>query len=570
MRSKNSCAFLLVLTFIFSLTTFSQVENVPVYHPVYNFLKRMEIKGIIECYHDAILPLSRREVANYLKSIEANKEKLASVDKDIFTDYLSEFEFDISKTSTNSFSLLDISEHSVGTSFKMLFSEKEKYLYSYVDTNVSFFVNGLLTWDARRSTGDALGNANATFAQFGGRIRGTLYDKFGYYIQGTNAQFWGSRDLLYRDKQISQAYTLGILNAQNFDFMDGYVRYADNILSLQVGRERVLWGNGYGDKLVLSDNVRSYDFIRADAQYKSLKYTFIHAWLLGKKSNLAFSLNSDTTATFYEPVVADKYFAAHRIGFSFPSLFDFGFQEMAIYSNRAPDLAYLNPLTLIESAQRAREERDNVFWAFDIQTHFIKNLEFQATMLFDDINFAKWGTKSWENRYAYQIGLMAVDPFDIPNTSIALEFTRVEPYTFSHGRSRDNDYGSLGRILSHHIGPNSESWFIRLDHGFNHKLNSSLSVEYIRHGDNIYDTSGQLVKNVGGNFLQPHRNSDSKEKEFLGGNYVRTLNVRAFVTYEIVNEIFFDLRYQFGRQWNSGLNATLTDHDYGIALRFIF
>jgi hypothetical protein len=563
-----SISVLLVLSL--SQTSSSQGENVPVSNSVYNFLKRMELKGIIERYHDAILPLSRREVSGYLKTIDTKKDDITSIDRDLLEDYLIEFEYDISKTTTNAASLLGNDEFSLGSSFRSLLSEKEKYLYSYTDTNVSFFVDGLLTWDGRRSTGDAMGGANATFLQFGGRIRGTIYDKLGYYIQGTNAQFWGSRDVLRRDKQISQAYTLGILNARNFDFVEGYVRYDANIVSLQVGRERVLWGNGYGDKMILSDNVRVFDFIRADAQYKWLKYTFMHAWLLGKRSELMFTLTSDPSATFVEPIVSDKYFAAHRLEFSFPSLFDLGFQEMAIYSNRAPDLAYLNPATLIESAQRSREERDNIFWAFDIQTHFLKNVEFQATMLFDDINFAKWGTNSWENRYAYQLGLMAVDPWNVSNTSLAVEYTRVEPYTFSHGRSRDNDYGSLSRILSHHIGPNADSWFFRLDHSFSHKLLSSLRFEVVHKGENVYDASGKLIKNVGGDFLQPHRDTDSLEKDFRGGNYVRTLLGQAFVTYEIVNEVFFDLRYQFQQKWNSGLGIITTDHDYCLAIRFDF
>lgn len=530
----------------------------------------MELKGIIENYHDAVLPLSRREVASYLKTIKEHQELLTSVERDRLHDFEIEFQYELTETIGKSYSLFHFSEPSFSKHIDAVMSEGEKFLYVYADTNLSFWVNGLLTIDARRSQGDALGNERAAFVQFGGRIRGSIYQNLGYYIQGTNAKFWGSRDVLRRDKYISQAYTLNVLDAQNFDIIEGYVRYAPGIVSLQVGRERLLWGLGYGDKMIASDNVRHYDFIRADAQYKSLKYTFLHGWLLGRRSHLSFQIAPDTFR-FSEPFNADKYFAAHRLEFSFPSLFDVGFQEMVIYSNRSVDLAYLNPVTLIESAQRARDERDNVLWALDVQTHFLRNLEFQGTILFDDINFPKWGTNSIQNKFAYQVGMMAVDPFGVHNTSVMVEYTRIEPFTFSHHRSRDNDYGSNGKILSHHIGPNSDSWFFRTDYFLTHNLFVSLRYETQRKGENIYGANQQLIKNAGGDILQPHRRGkDPETKEFLGGNLVRTNRFQAFLTYEIVNEIFFDVWYRFEERANSGLNRTINDHDYGIALRVDF
>ncbi len=565
---KNFVSGSLVFIFLALIPTcsYAQVENVPVSNPVYPFLKRMELKGIILQYHDAVLPISRKEVAEFLVKIKKNEDQLSTVERDMLSDFLVEFHYDITHTTDGFFSMLDFPDSTVGATISSLFSEKEKFLYAYNDTNATFFVDGLLTLDYRNHSGDTLNKTNAKFVQFGGRIRGTVYDKFGYYLQGTNAQYWGSRELLALDPQINQAYTLGISNTQNFDFVEGYVRYDAGILSLQVGRERTLWGYGYGDKLTLSDNPRVFDFIRADAQYKSLKYTFLHGWLLGKKANLEY----DTANHFIEPVVADKYFAAHRIEFSFPSLFDIGFQEMAIYSNRSVDLAYLNPVTLMESAQRSREERDNLFWEFDIQTHIWNGWEFQSSIVFDDINFSTWGTDSWQNRYAYQAGIMIVDPLHITNSTFALEYTRIEPYTFSHNRSRDNDYGSLGRFLGHHIGPNADSWYFKWEHAFHHKLRASVDFEIQREGNNVYDASGNLVKNVGGDFLQPHRPVDSDHQEFLGGDFVKTYNSKLLLTYELVNEVFVDFHYQYQQRKDEGMNTTTTNRDAGIEMRFDF
>lgn len=560
------------LTCAVLLPALAQVENVPVNHPVYLFLKRLEVKGLLRRYQDAVLPLARDHVANYLGELEGRRGELTTVEQQLLDEYRIEFEYDITRQTQNLHSLIDSREETFGGTLREFMSEKEKFLYCYADSSVSFFVDGLLTIDARRSRGDALGSEGAAFVQAGGRLRGTLHDHLGFYLQGTNAQFWGSREVLRRDKYIGREYTLDVMDAQNFDHVEGYVRFSSGIVSAQVGRERVLWGTGYGDKLVLSDNVRQFDFIRAEAEYKSFKYTFLHAWLLGKRSTVLTWLPSDPSYTFVEPVNADKYFAAHRFGLSFPSVVDVGFQEMVIYSNRSPDLAYLNPVTLIESAQRAREERDNVLWAFDARTRFMKNLEVHAAVMLDDLNFPRWGTGSVQNKNAFQVGALAVDPFGVENTSWFVEYTRIEPYMFSHQRSRDDDYGSGGRILGHHIGPNSDSWFFRLDWQVTRSLITSARYEFQREGNNIYDlVADTLVKNVGGDFQQPHRSGkDPDSKEFLGGDLVKTHRVQFLATYELVNEVFLDGRYELIARRESLNGSRLVDHDFGIALRVDF
>lgn len=558
------------LTLALSALAFPQAENVPVNHPVYTFLKRMEVRGILRGYSDVIIPISRKTAAKFLMEIRNKQTELTQVEGDLMREFLAEFRYDISKSMEGSVSLIDSDGPSFGSSVGEFFGEKEKYLYAYSDSNLSLFVDGLLTVDARRITGDSLGNAHSEFVQLGGRIRGTIWDRLGYYIQGTNAQFYGSRALLEHDRTIGQAYTLGVTNAKNFDFAEGYVRYDADFLSLELGRERVLWGAGYGDRLILSDNPRVFDFIRADAHYKALSYTLLHGWILGTRSELPVTLPFDTSYHFDEPVVSDKYFAAHRLALSFPSLFTVGFQEIVIYSNRSPDLAYFNPMTLFESAQRSRDERDNMFWAFDIQTHFLKNVELQGSIDFDDINIPLWGTDSWENRYAWQAGVMITDPLSISNTSLAVEYTRVEPYTFSHGRSRDNNYTSLGRMLGVPMGPNAEGWFFKLDHYLTHRLFASFRYELQHNGQNIYDSSGRIIRNVGGNVFEPHRTTDSNQKEFLGGDYLRTQRFRGLITYEILREIYLDGWYQYQRTTNVGLNTDTHNHDFGVDLRVDF
>lgn len=545
---RTLCVILLTLLLATS-AAFSQAETVPVGHPVYGFLKRMEVKRVIARYHDAVLPLGRREVAGLLNEALQQASHLPSAERGRLRDFLSEFQYEL-HGSVNGFSTTLGSGGDLSDSVSRgLFEPRERYLFLEADSSVSLFVNLLIDADARKITGDALGSAATQFLQMGIRGRGTILNHLGYSIKATNAQFWGSRDLLARDPVISQSHALGVGNIQNFDFAEGSVRYDAGIASVQVGRERILWGSGYDQKMIFSDNPRVFDFIRADVAYKALKYSFLHAWILGTESKLHFANPGDTSATHSEPVIADKYVAAHRLEFSFPGVMDIGAQEMVVYSNRSVDLGYLTPLSLIESVQRSRGERDNVFWAVDLQTHFLQNIEFSATMVYDDINVPDMFTDKWSDRYAWQIGMFYADPFAMANTNIMVEYTRVEPYVFSHGRSRDNSYTSLGAMLGTRIGPNADAMTLRMDYLPLRNLSFSLRVIFERHGMNPLDSTGAVLRNVGGDVLFPFREGvDPERKVFLGGTKYRNRRIDVSALWEIVNQCWFEARYEFDSQ----------------------
>lgn len=564
---KHKLNILLHSVLILFLWNFSdsKAENVPANHPVYNFLKRMELKNIISNYHDAVLPLSRQEVAQFILQVQENKTQLTNTENDFLKDYLIEFEFDIKKSFDNSFSLFGRGYDVISGMVRGTFHNQEKHMYIYTDTNFTIFVDGLMNIDFRRSTGNGL-HANASFVELGPRLRGTIYDKLGYYFQLTNAQFWGSRQVLQRDKRIAQSYALATPEVNNFDFVEGYLKYDAGIISAQVGRERVLWGNSYGDKLFISDYHRIFDALRLDAEYKIFKYTFLHGWLLGKPGEFLKLSNGDI-----EPVVADKYIAAHRFEFALNNYFNLGIQELSIYSNRSVDLGYLNPLTFFESVQRSRGERDNGFLAFDIQFRPFRGYEIQSTLFFDDIEIPKLGKDRWENKYAFQLGLMAVDPLNIPNTNLKVEYTRVDPYMFSHNRSRENEYSSINVLLGTQIGPNAESYFFSLDHFLTNRLTLTTQFEIQRSGENLYDSSGILVKNVGGDFLQPLRPGlDTPPIKFLDGILYKKWKWQFFLNYEIINEVMFEFRYEWNSTKAEGINPNQAFHNFGTTLKVDF
>jgi hypothetical protein len=548
----------------------SQAENVPATDPVYIFLKRMEVRGILERYRDAILPLSRREIGEFLLTVDQNRDKLTGSEKDWARRYLDEFRYEVRGNTEGTNSLISTSAEGMTSGSGGFFSDTQKYLYAARDTNLTIFVNGLLTFDARRISGDAVGSAHAEFVQGGLRARGTITGHLGYSLQAVNAQFWGNRELLARDPSIAQTEAIGATDIQNFDAAEGHVRYDGGIVSAEVGTERVLWGNGYDQKMIMSDNVRPFPFLRADLRYKSLRYTFIHAWLLGFPRPWTDFVSADSALKIKGPSIADKYVAAHRLEFSFPRLFTFAFQEMVVYSNRSPDLAYLTPLILLESAQRSRGERDNGLWSFDIQTHFTPGIELAGTILFDDLHLNDFFKNRYYNKNAYQLGFFLTDPFMFRNTSLMVEWTRVQPFVFSHDYSIEDTYTSYGASLGPRIGPNSESWFIRGDLFPAKGTTLSLTYFYGRHGDNISDAAGNLIMNAGGDIEQGHRPADPITVDFLAGKLVTTQRVQFIATYEPVYQIWIDGWYEYERIETGGTGAVAGNGTFGMRVRTEF
>lgn len=535
------------LVVAFHATAFSQAENVPVHDPVYTFLKTMEVKGIIESFDDVVLPISRAAVARHLRTIDARRDQLSGVERDRLDDFLSEYHFDLTGSVSRFDALISASGDRVDSVGGGIHPGRERVAVLHADSAVALFVNGLFSLDTRRIAGDALGSQGTQYLEAGFRARGTLFGHLGYSFRMTNAQFWGSRDLLLRDERISQSHALTVGNIQNFDFAEGSVRYDAGFLSAQIGRDRVNWGNSiFGEKMVLSDHPRAFDYIRTDVAYGVFRYSFLHAWILGTESRVYFMIGNDSSTSHSEPVISDKYFAAHRFGLSFPGIIDVGFQEMVVYSNRSVDLAYLTPLSLIESSQRSRGERDNVMWVFDLKTRFIRNVQFTGTILYDDINIPDMFSDLWTDRYAWQVGVHYADPFLLPNTDLMVEYTRVEPYVFSHGRSRDDNFTSLGRILGPGVGPNGDAWQFGLTVVPRWNLSIKGSVLLGRHGLNhVNPWTGELDQNVGADPLIPHRNSDPEQKVFLAGILQKTVRADLQVVWEPLNGLWLEGLYRF-------------------------
>ena len=186
--SAGMLRLLIMLSVLFPVVLKAQMELVPVDHKVYPFLEMMSMKGLIN-YNSASIPISRRAVASYLVELEKVKEKLSKTERGILADLMVEFSYDINKNMDKSYTL--VQDFKPSDPLSIFNDEKQKYLVSYTDPNFSLFLDGIGAVSYRNFNAQSFPKAHLSLFEIGPRLRGTLYDNIGYYVQVTEGQAFG-------------------------------------------------------------------------------------------------------------------------------------------------------------------------------------------------------------------------------------------------------------------------------------------------------------------------------------------------------------------------------------------
>lgn len=493
----------------------------------------MSVNNILGFIHDDSPNMSRTEVRRNLELIALRSNDLSITEKKFLKKFQNEF-YDNLADSINTFQYFG-RDAGFSTNRSDLFSDKVKYFYAYRGEAANYYLNVLGRAVYGQITEPFINNS--WLYDIGFRFRGTLLDKLGYSLMVQKGGVSGSSDFaITLDPRLKYnfKYVENIENISNYDFTEGYLRYhtepvKDMSFSFQLGREKIKFGYGYGSKLVLSGDHPVLDFFKMDFNYGIFSFTSLHASTVGN-----FSDDRELNYT--------KFIALNRFKLHFNNVIEFGLGENIIYSGRGIDLAYLNPFAFYKFEEMSLQDRDNGALWLDFQTHLIKNLELQGTYFLDDNPLGNLQDFSnFINKTGYQLGAFWYSPFSINDLSIVLEYTRIRPYVYSHTNPK-NSYTAWNQILGHQIGPNSDEIYTRISYNVNEWIRLNFEYQYIRHGENIYDSQNTLSFNAGGDAFVPHRgNIDPVQIEFLDGERINT-NIFTFsFRIEPVRQFVFDL-----------------------------
>lgn len=536
---------LFFIIILFSVQVFSQHDMVWLNHPVYQFLKEMKVKNLISTIHDDTPNLSRLDVLRFLTILDSNKEKLSTIERGRLSRYLNEFSDDLSdEKSQFLFTRKSFLENLSG-----IFSEKTKYIYAVQDTmfNVYFEGIGNLQYGHRFNPGVN----NAAIYDVGFRIRGTAFEKMGYQLFVAKGLATGNYDfaqvvdpaLNYNFKYVEK-----LEKTPNYDFTTGYLRFYDEPvqnmnISVQIGREKTRFGYGYTNSLILSGDHADLDFVKFVFNYKSLRFTSITGSTVGR-----FSFNRFENYT--------KYLAVNKLQLSFPGVLDASIAESIIYSERGIDLAYLTPLIFYKFSEMSLQDRDNGAIFFDLQTHFIPNLELQGTFYLDENILSNMAQlERFSNKSAYQLGAYWYSPAGVENLALIFEYTKIRPFVYTHYNYK-NTATSWDQPLGHQIGPNSDMIYFGSRYHISSSFQLVLDYSYIRKGKNVYDAAGNLIFNAGGDIFEPHLDGiDPDMAPFLAGIVHKIHDISVGFRSEIARDFYVDLFYKYRSDLNTSTNS---------------
>lgn len=526
---RGTLLFIIPVLCLVHPSLFGQRELVPSTDPVYQFLFRQELRGTIHGFQWGMLPLSRREVSSFLDSLD-RVEGLPETDQRMLQDFDIRFSYDRSRTLELSSSFLP-----AFTFAGIADDRRQKYLYMNVDSTSAFFLDGFASYSYRAGKGDSVGSAFAALGEIGFRIRGTLFDRLGFFLQASNGrQFSGSHDFAIIDPRLKANKKFNSDERAYFDFTNGYMRYDADWLALTVGREQLAWGTGFSDRMMFSGNTVPFDFVKLDIRSGNLRYSFLHGSLVG----------SDTTGH----TASSKYIAAHRLEFNIGSRFRLGLGEAILYSNQPPSFALLNPMAFLTSTELSTEgSEDNahnsIIW-IDASVNPARNVRVSGAWLIDDISFGSLGKSDVSgntNKFGWQAGILWNDALRLDNLILSLEYTRIGPFVETH-RTIFNSFTHWNLPLGDALQPNSDEWTVEAGYDVTSRLSIRGKLQFQRTGENIVDQSGGMVFNAGSDFLRGDGDI-THPNVFLEGNRVnRTLGTFE-LTWQPIRQYFIELQY---------------------------
>lgn len=275
-----------------------------------------------------------------------------------------------------------------------------------------------------------------------------------------------------------------------------YLSYTPHkIFNIQVGQGKNFIGDGYRS-LLLSDHAYNYPFLKINTTFWNIKYTNIFAMMADIRNS------NGNPAEFNR-----KFISAHYLDWNISRRVSLGVFESVIWQakdtllNRQFDINYLNPVIFFRPVEYAQGSSDNVLLGLNLKVKITNNYQLYGQFILDEFLLKEItgdSTGWWANKYGFQAGAKAIEPFAIKNLQAQIEYNWVRPFTYSHGSIQQN-YGHYNASLAHPLGANFKEWNFFLRYTYRH-FQIEEQITSVIFGT---DTSSS---SFGGNIYQSYRN----------------------------------------------------------------
>ncbi|MFA6540571.1 MAG: hypothetical protein WCT99_03140 [Bacteroidota bacterium] len=486
----------------------AQAVYLPATHQVYQFLEKMETKGFIPGFRDAVKPLTRENIARALMQLDSTYTELNEIEQEELAFYKEEFFQELKNLQ-----------------YDLLLDERW-HLYQYESTPGLFNIDLIGGWSYED-------RADGKFR----RSRHNGLQAYGYAGNNVGIYFY------YRDNREAGTYldnvrqlspepaevvTRGLKGAIEYDDLDAQMTYQNSFMTLSVEKMHNVWGNGDRGQLILSNKSPSYPQIKLQMKLgKNVDFTYLHGWLY---SGIVDSLRSFQVADIpgqvgYRTIYKQKYIAAHMMEMTPWNGVDIAIGESEIYGSRNPELLYLIPFMFFKAGEHWMYDTDNsqMFASFDFNV--ITNYNFYTSVFIDEFSMETfYRTDRQRNQVGFTVGGKSYDQF-LDNSMLQLEYTRLNPWVYNH-KYPDATFQSHSVDLGHWLGQNGDLFYVGFDYQFSRSLRGGVQLESIRKGGK--DSTKYQYR--------------LPTPEFLYSPITKEQTVGIWATYEPIRDFLMDFR----------------------------
>lgn len=516
-----------VVLFSATVVLRAQVVYEPLYEDVYNFLRRVSQKGIIE-FDDLIRPLPRSYISSKLLEADSLASKLTPLERDEVKFFLQDYynERWLAEGNNKETEHLDYFGYDPADRWRMFSYGGDGFklnadiilgaeIGSVKDAKQKHFWNGIYAYGYIY---DVLG---FSFDFRDNTENGTTIDKTKIFtpetgvVARTDANFYP-----YPPDQMEYSEAKMMLAT---DWKWG---------SLAAGKDFIEWGYGDNGLLVMSQKAPSFPLIRLDINpVEWFSFNYFHAWLA---SNVI-----DTTSYYYTETGTlayryhNKYIASHTLTVRPTRGLDISIGESIVYSDHL-EILYLIPITFFRLAdhylcKQVNDAGSNAqFFAQVSSKGHIRNTHLYSTLFIDEFTLTNvFNPEKQKMQIGFTLGSSVTDlPFD--NLSFKLEYSKIYPYVYQH-YINTTTFESDSYVLGHWMNNNADQVFGSMQYRFIRGLEALVWARYIRQGERANESE----------------QFDVPQPPFLFGLRTNYTYVGAQVKYEFIHNLFVRARYQY-------------------------
>jgi len=247
-------------------------------------------------------------------------------------------------------------------------------------------------------------------------------------------------------------------HARSSDLPHGGISYDAGRIRLDAAIDYLRNGPARYFPLTLSGTAPPMTFLRASYDLSVVNYTHVAALLKDQKDKR-------------------KFLFMHRLeGDAWKRRIHFGLNEVIVYGSttdeplsvhdsvldvyrqesRSVEPEYLIPFLPFKFVEHYSGDRDNAAVSADVALYWPKTWTLYGEFFLDDM-LSPWKlfTNDWGNKWALTVGCSHAGTWREKPLSVNAEFSRVEPWVYTHFGGGSHRYSHFDKCLGSPLGPNS-------------------------------------------------------------------------------------------------------------------